>query len=93
VAGTFPPLARETRISPMPKSICVADGRLRSLASTAKGSVLTDMDASTFKVGRQERRLPSIHRLLLDSDGFSLGYTQREAKGHPSELHFVDPSL
>jgi len=71
----------------------VADGRLRSLAPAAKGSVLTDMDASTFQVCRQQRELPGMHKLLLDSDGFSLGYMQREAKGHPSELHFLDPSL
>lgn len=77
----------------MPKSICAAGGRLRSLAAAAKGSVLTDMDAFTFQVCRRARGLPGIHRLLLDSDGFSLGYTQREAKGHPSDLYFVDPSL
>ena len=41
MAGTFPPIDRETRISPMPKSICAAGGRLRSLAAAAKGSVLT----------------------------------------------------
>lgn len=91
--AAFPPFGKEARVSPMPKSVCVAGGRVRTLASAATGAVLTDLDASSFAVGRQVRGLPSIHRLLLNLDGFSLGYTQRQAKGNPSELHFVDPDL
>jgi hypothetical protein len=71
----------------MPKSICVAGGRLRALSTAAKGAVLTDLDASSFAVRRQERGLPGMQALLLDPDGFSLGYV------YNAELHFVDPDL
>jgi hypothetical protein len=50
-------------------------------------TVLTDLDASSFAVRRQARGLPGMQTLLLDADGFSLGYA------HNAALQFVDPDL
>ncbi|MCE5309382.1 MAG: DnaJ domain-containing protein [Acidobacteriales bacterium] len=77
----------------MPKIVCSVGQHLRALAATSKGSVLTDLDPTTLSPIRQVRGLPNIHRLHLAPDGFSLGYTQRHAKGNPSELYFIDPEL
>ncbi|MDQ6759039.1 MAG: J domain-containing protein [Acidobacteriota bacterium] len=77
----------------MPKTLRIEGGRVRTLAIAKQTTVLTDLDAATFKVQRKVRALPLIHKLLLDPDGFSLGYTQRHAKGNPSELHFINPDL
>ena len=71
----------------MPKSICAAGGRLRALGTAAGMTVLTDLDASSFAVRRQARGLPGMQTLLLDADGFSLGYA------HNAALQFVDPDL
>ena len=89
----FPPIAQEARVSPMPKSICSAGQYLRALAATSKGAVLTDLDPTSLSVIRQVRGFPNVHRLQVAPDGFSLGYTQKHAKGNPSELHFFDPEL
>jgi hypothetical protein len=89
----FPPIERETRVSPMPKSICSLGPNLRALSATSKGAVLTDLNAVSLSPMRQVRGLPNIHRLQVAPDGFALGYTQRHAKGNPSELHFIDPGL
>lgn len=85
--------ARTIKISPMPKSLRIEGDRVRTLAIAKQTTVLTDVDAATFKLQREVRGLPLIHKLLLDPEGFSVGYTQRQAKGNPSELHFIDPDL
>jgi hypothetical protein len=84
---------RTIKVSPMPKSLRIEGDRVRTLAIAKQTTVLTDLDAATFKLQREVRGLPLIHKLLLDPDGFSLGYTQRHGKGNPSELHFIDPDL
>ena len=89
----FPQVAKETKISPLPKIFCIAGERIRTLARANQAAVLTDLDASTFRIRNQVRGLPVTHKLFMDSDGHSLGYTQRQAKGHPSELHFINPAL
>ena len=89
----FPPIAQEARVSPMPKSICSAGQYLRALSATSKGAVLTDLDPTSLSLIRQVRGLPNVHRLQVAPDGFTLGYTQKHAKGYPSELHFIDPEL
>src|SRR5260370_23901070 len=89
----FPKPSKQTRIVPMPKLICVSGQRIRTLGMGRGSGVLTDLDTSTLAVAKQSRNLPVIHKLFLDSELNSLGYTQRFAKGNPSELHFLDPEL
>jgi hypothetical protein len=85
----FPMPIRETRIVPMPKRLCASGGTVRALGS----GILTDLDVSTFALRKQARNLPVIHKLFLDAELNSLGYTQQQAKRNPSELHFIDPEL
>jgi len=91
--GNIPLLAQTTRIVPMPKRLAISRQTIRTLATGSSSGILTDLDVSTLALRNQARNLPIIHTLVVASMLSSLGYTQRHAKGHPSELCFIDPEL
>jgi hypothetical protein len=88
-----PHILKESRMVPMPRNMCLSEDRIRTIATAQRASVLTDLDARTFTISKQVRNLPIIHQLAMNQEGYSLGYTQHHAKGHPSDLYFVDPDL
>ena len=91
--GNFPEPTREIRIVPMPKRMCTSLGRVLTLGTSGTSGVLTELEAATFALRKQTRSVPVMHKLFVNSNFDALAYTQPHGKGHPSELHFLDPAL
>src|SRR5215471_1540897 len=80
----FSSTVRQTKTSPRPHRLCIRPECVRTLARARANTTLTDLEPMGFEVVQQARGLPVIHRLFMNSAGYSLGYTQRAAQGNPS---------